>query len=137
MILFQNRLIVLEYRPGTDVLSVDWPSVSAYDLTEVERSLSTLVEYITNYDVKRLLIDSTKAVISPDLDMVEYQAIVTEFAYKLQKTRLQKSARIMHADLAREATSQHISEDISRKARLTVENRNFTDKAEALAWLTA
>ncbi|QHL87984.1 hypothetical protein GU926_11305 [Nibribacter ruber] len=137
MILFQNRLIVLEYRPGTDVLSVDWPSVSAYDLTEVERSLSTLVEYITNYDVKRLLIDSTKAVISPDLDMVEYQAIVTEFAYKLQKTRLQKSARIMHADLAREATSQQISEDISRKARLTVENRNFTDKAEALAWLTA
>lgn len=137
MMLFQNRLIVLEYRPGTDVLSVDWPSVSAYDLLEVERSLNTLVEYITNYDVKRLLIDSTRTTISPDLDMAKYQAIVTEFAYKLQKTRLQKSARIMHADLAREANSQKISEDISRKARLTVENRNFTDKAEALAWLTA
>ncbi|GAA4310342.1 hypothetical protein [Nibribacter koreensis] len=137
MILFQNRLISLDYDPSTDVLSVDWPSVSAYDLLEVEQSLNTLVEYIRNYDVKRLLIDSTKAAISPELDMVKYQAIVTEFAYRLIKTRLRKSARIMHADLVRETISREIGEQVSKKANLTVENRNFANRAEALAWLTA
>ncbi|AMM50751.1 hypothetical protein TH61_05555 [Rufibacter sp. DG15C] len=137
MILFQNRLIVLDYSPSTDVLSVEWPSVSAYDLPEVEQSLNTLVEYIRNYDVKRLLIDSTKAAISPELDMVEYQAIVTEFAHRLTKTRLQKSARIMHADLVREKISREIGDQVSKKANLKLENRNFYNRVEALAWLTA
>jgi hypothetical protein len=137
MILYQNRLIVLDYEPSTDILSVDWPNVASFDLMEVEQALNTLVGYIRDYDVKRLLIDSTKAVISPDLDMVEYQAIVTQFAYKLMKTRLKKSARIMHSDQVRETTSQKISEEITRKAKLEIENQNFTSKEAATAWLTA
>jgi archaellum biogenesis ATPase FlaH len=137
MKLYQDRLIILDYDPSTDVLSVDWPSVGAYDLSEVERSLNILVECIRSYDVKLLLIDSTRTTISPDLDMARYQTVVTEFAHKLQQTRLRKSARIMHADLVRESTSQKISEDITRKAGLVVENRNFAGRAEALAWLTS
>lgn len=137
MILFKNRLIILDYSPSMDVLSVEWPSVSAYDLPEVEQSLNTLVEHIRNYDVKRLLIDSTKAAIAPELDMVEYQAVVTEFAHKLIKTRLQKSARVMHTDLEREKISREIGEEVSKKANLKLENRNFSNRVEALAWLTA
>ena len=39
------------------------------------------------------------------------------------------------ADLVREAATQKISEDISKKASLTIESRTFTSRAEALAWL--
>ncbi|MGV3541205.1 MAG: hypothetical protein ACO1OQ_15420 [Rufibacter sp.] len=137
MILFQNRLIVLDYDPKTDILSVEWPSLSPYDLLEIEQALKKLVEYIRDYDVKNLLIDSTRAAIHPDMDMERYQAIVTEFALSLTQTRLQKSARIMHTDHVREATSQEISAKITKKAKLVIENRNFTGKEQALAWLSS
>ncbi|AMM51269.1 hypothetical protein TH61_08925 [Rufibacter sp. DG15C] len=103
MILFQDHLIVLYYEPKTDILSVDWPSVEAYNLLEIERAVTLLVEYIRNYDVMRLLIDRSHSKMAPEVDMTAYMEIVTRFGASLQATRLKKSASIVivHKDKAR------------------------------------
>ncbi|MBC3538363.1 hypothetical protein ACFSC6_08455 [Rufibacter sediminis] len=135
MILFQNHLIILDYNPSTDILSVDWPNVNSYDLLEIERSLSILVDYIRSYDVKRLLIDSSKTVIHPDIDRTTYLDIVTRFAKNLQNTRLQKSASILHTDTIRQQESEQISEEVTSKVELKIQSQTFATKKAALEWL--
>ncbi|MFC6999554.1 hypothetical protein [Rufibacter roseus] len=135
MILFQNQLIVLDYDPSSDILSVVWPNVNPYDMLEIERSLQLLVEYIRDYDVKKLLIDSSKTEMHPEVDPEKYISMVTEFAKKLQKTRLQRSARIIHQDQVRETESNQVSEKVTQNVGLQIESRSFINREEAREWL--
>jgi uncharacterized protein YqgV (UPF0045/DUF77 family) len=135
MILFQNHLVVLDYDPKTDILFVEWPSLNAYDLLEIERTVNLLVDYIRNYDVKNLLIDSSHSQMHPDMDMEAYMRIVTEFALNLQKTRLERSASVVHIDKVRQEQSEKISEQVTKKVHLTIESRNFATREEGFRWL--
>lgn len=131
MILFQNSLICLYYNPATDILTVDMPSVS-YDLaSEFKRALDIIVENVRNYDVKKLMIDARKSVIEMDPD--EYAALVANFTAELKNTRLQKGARIVSENKARESLVQDTIEHVQPLSLY----KTFTDRAVALEWLKA
>ncbi|WP_026461477.1 hypothetical protein [Adhaeribacter aquaticus] len=136
MLLFQNSLIVLDYEPSTDILSVKWPNVERYLLPEVKMALKTVVEYITSYDVKKLLIDASTTQSSPGLiDSPEYKEIITNFVISLPKTRLQKSARIIALDAEREIKTQKLTSEIKSETKYQIESRDFRNKEDAITWL--
>lgn len=129
MILFQNSLISLDYNPATDILAVDMPSINYNLATEFKRALDIIVENVRNYDVKKLLVDARKSVIEMEQD--DYAALVAGFTSDLKNTRLQKGARIISENRAREVIVQNMIEDVQPVSLY----QTFTDKADALAWL--
>lgn len=53
----------------------------------------------------------------------------------LTGTRLRKIARVGTADPAREERSAKVSAELRQELSLPAEYRNFSGKAEAMAWL--
>lgn len=128
--------MVLDYEPTTDILTVDWPNIEKYQFSQVKQTLETLVDYVRNYDVKYLLIDASQTTSSPELvESPEYKQIIFEFVSGLTKTRLKKSARITAKDKIREAKTQELSKQVVQKANLLIQNKDFNNKEEAIAWL--
>ena len=133
MVLHQSSLITLDYDPATDILSLDWPDVKDFLVPEVERELKVLIDTIKHYDVKKLLIDTSKARV--EVNDTEYQAFISTFAEALKDTRLQKFARVGTSDPEREKLSDRARE--SSRINLFMEFHSFNTRTEALAWLIA
>lgn len=133
MILHKNSLIKLEYDPATDILQVDYPDLHTHLLPEIRHSIDILVDAVKNYDIKRLLLDSTKTTVSVNPE--QGREIATYLAAGLQKTRIQKVARLASLNIEVENSAQNNIKHISQTAVLPFQLRNFTDRTEALAWL--
>lgn len=129
MILFNNGLIVLNYEPATDILSVDMPTVNNLNVSEIGGSLSIIVDHVRNYDVKRLLVDARSTVV--DIDEDTYTAIVSEFSRNLLTTRIQKVARIVTTSTVRE----NVVQKVYGNQNLPIEFKSFTEITPALEWL--
>lgn len=135
MVLFDNSLIRLDYDPATDVMEVEYPDLHDYLLTDIKRSIDTLLDTVKNYDVKRLLLDSTRTIIS--IGDVESREIATYLAAGLTRTRVQKVARVQSPNATVENTAQHNIRHISAAQVLPFELQNFSNKAMALEWLVS
>lgn len=85
----------------------------------------------------KLLIVDSKTNILLNIDQKEYKAIIMEFAQAIAVTRLQKSARLVIPDNAREAKSKELSTKIKEEVRMVIQNQDFTSKVEAMDWLLA
>lgn len=133
MILFDNSLIRLDYDLATDILEVEYPDLHDYLLSDIKRSIDTLLDNIKNYDVKRLLLDSTRTIISVGDE--ESREISTYLAAGLTKTRVQKVARVQSPSAAVENTAQHNIRHIQESRMLSFELQNFSSKALAMEWL--
>lgn len=133
MVLFDNSLIRLDYNPATDIMEVEYPDLHDYLLIEIKRSIDTLLDTVRNYDVKRLLLDSTRTIIS--VGDAESREIATYLAAGLTKTRVQKVARVQSPSSAVETRAQENISHIRKLSQLPFELRNFTSKAEATEWL--
>ena len=124
-----NKFIRLEYDPATDILFVEWPNIHDYTVPELRHILSELVKTVRSYDIKKVLADSTRSVVT--LPPAEYGAIVDQLTRDLMATRLQKFARL--------TTGQGMREQAAGKAGETgvgvIQVRNFNDREEALRWL--
>lgn len=133
MVLFDNSLIRLDYDPATDILAVEYPDLHDFLLTEIKRSIDTLVDTVKHYDIKRILLDSTQTIISVSDE--ESREIALYLTAGLMRTRISKVARVQSPSATVEATAKgnirHIKESIS----LPFDLQNFTDKKEALLWL--
>lgn len=129
MIIYQSGILTLDYDPATDILFVEWPDMQHVVLPEIKQALKVLVDHVRNHDIKRLLIDSSKANI--DLDGDDYKELLKEFGMNIMSTRLQKLARVLTADKNRERQVEQAKQEIG----LTVELKSFTDREEALNWL--
>jgi hypothetical protein len=136
MILYKNGLMVLDYNPGTDILSVALPDVQHFGLTELERSLDIVSEHIKNYDIKRLLLDSSKAVVEV-VDDQSYKQVVTVFIANLMKTRLEKVARIGSTISSQEERSATVTTQVRQELNSSIEVQSFMSKVAATNWLTA
>jgi len=88
MILFQNSIIKLDYTPATDILAVEYPDLHDFLLPEIKHSINIMVDNIRNYDVKKILLDSTKTIVS--VGEAESREVATYLASGLVKTRVQK-----------------------------------------------
>ena len=133
MVLHQSSLITLDYEPASDILSLDWPDVKDFLVPEIERELKVLVDTIKHYDVKKLLIDTSKAQV--EVNDAAYQAFLSTFANTLKDTRLQKLARVGTSNPEREKITEQAKE--ASRIDQVMEFQNFNSKTEALAWLSA
>ncbi|WP_192820491.1 hypothetical protein [Rufibacter sp. LB8] len=131
MIIYHSGILTLDYDPATDIVFVEWPDIQEVVIPEVRQALLVLIENIKNYDIKRLLIDSSKTKL--DLQGDEYKEILKEFGKNLMTTRLQKVARVLTKDRAREQQVEQARQEVN----LSVELRTFLDRAEAETWLKA
>ncbi|KAA3440274.1 hypothetical protein [Rufibacter hautae] len=135
MILFENSIVRLNYDPGTDILEVAYPDLHGYLLPEIKHTINKMVDIIKNYDVKKLLLDSTQTIISVGEE--ESREISMYLAAGLSRTRLQKVARLQSSSEGVEKVSERNIEQIKAAQQLPFALRNFRAKAEALDWLKA
>lgn len=133
MILIDNGLLKLDYSPSTDILEVEYPDLHDFMLSEIRHNINILVDMIRHYDVKRVLLDSTRTVISVSDE--ESKEVAMYLAAGLMKTRLQKVARVQSTSEAVEKTAQGNMRHIKETQSLPFELQNFTSKTEALEWL--
>lgn len=133
MILFENSIVRLDYDPATDIVEVAYPDLHGYLLPEIKYTITTMVDHIKNYDVKRLLLDSTKTLISVSEE--ESREIATFLAAGIMRTRVGKVARVQSTSEEVEQKAQGNIRHLKQAQQLPFEFRNFTSKAEAMAWL--
>ncbi|MFD2248038.1 hypothetical protein [Pontibacter ruber] len=133
MILFENSIIKLDYTPATDILDVKYPDLHLYILPEIKHSIDILVDTVKNYDVKKVLIDSTDTVMSVTAE--ESREIATHMAFSLASTRLQKLARLQSLDNTVETRAKSTIQYFNKSQMLPFELQNFSDRTVALAWL--
>ncbi len=132
MIIYSNSIITLEYEPATDVLSVALPDIQDFSISEVERCLNIIVEHVISYDVKKILLDSSKAVV--EVQDEAYRNLMLQFGKQLMTTRLQKIARIGSAVAAQEDRASQVAEAMQQFSP-TGSYQTFTSKEVALKWL--
>ena len=133
--LIHNGIIRLDYNPATDILATSMPDVKQFGISEVSFCLGLIVESIQNYDIKLLLLDSSKSVV--EVEDEAYKEVTTKFALDLMRTRLQKIARIANANTKREEQSTKVATDIRQELNLGIKFKNFTNEPDALDWLLA
>jgi hypothetical protein len=133
MILFENSVVKLEYSPATDILEIAYPDLHNYLLPEIKHSINILVDTVISYDVKKLLLDSTRTIISVSAE--ESSEIALYLAGGLVRTRVQKVARLESPNAAVEETAQNNIRQIKDAQQLPFELQNFTSRTQALAWL--
>lgn len=133
MILLQNSIVKLDYNPATDILEIEYPDLHGYLLLEIKHNINLIVDIIKGYYVKRLLLDSTRTVISVSEE--ESREIATYLAVGIMKTRVQKVARLQSLNATVEKTAQGNVRHIEESQPLPFQIQNFTSKTEATAWL--
>ncbi len=133
--LIYSGIITLDYNPTTDVLVTSMPDVRQFGMSEVSFCLGLIVDNIRNYDIKNLLLDSSKSVI--EVEDEAYKAITAKFTKDLMSTRLKKIARVGTLDIKREEKSAKLSMELKQEFSLPIIFENFTSKAAAMEWLVA
>ena len=133
MILFENSIIKLDYNPASDILEVAYPDLHDYLLSEIKNSIIVLVNTLTNYDVKKVLLDSSKTVISVSEEASK--EVSTYLATSLLKTRTQKLARVQSPSTLVEITAHNNIQHIQSSLQLPFQIRNFDNKPDACSWL--
>ncbi|MBF9255044.1 hypothetical protein I2I11_17230 [Pontibacter sp. 172403-2] len=134
MVLFQNSIVKLDYNPATDILEIEYPDLHGYLLLEIKHNIDIIVDIIKSYDVKRLILDSTRTVISVSEE--ESREIAMYLAMGVMKTRVQKVARLESYNSTLEEAAQNNVRHIEESQLLPFLIKNFTCKADAVAWLT-
>lgn len=133
MILFENSILKLDYNPATDILEVKYPDLHGFLLPEIKHSIDIMTDIIKNYDVKKLLLDSTNTSISVSED--ESREVAVYLAAGIARTRVQKVARIQSSSASVEKTAQGNIRHLKEEKTLPFELHNFSAKQEALNWL--
>jgi len=133
MILFESSIIKLDYNPATDILDVSYPDLHAYFLSEIKNTIDIMIEMIKNYDVKKLILDSSKTVISVSEE--ESREMAAFLASGLMKTRIQKVARVQSTNVGVETTAQRNIRHIKESGALPFQVQNFNSKADAINWM--
>ncbi|MFC6996642.1 hypothetical protein [Rufibacter roseus] len=133
MILYDNGIIKLDYNPATDILEVAYPDLVGYMLPEIKNSIDTLVDFLISYDVKRMLLDSSRTTIA--VSQEESREITVYLVAGLTKTRMQKLARLQSESVAVENTASNNVSHIKQQGLLPFPLENFNNKAEAVEWL--
>lgn len=131
--LLHSGIINLDYNPASDVLVTSLPDIKQFSLSEADFCFGLIVQSIREYDIKKLLLDSSNSVI--EVDDEAYKSIAAKFAMNLMGTRLERLARVGTADAVREEKSAKVSADVRQELTLPMEFRNFTSRGEAMDWL--
>ncbi|MCC9138996.1 hypothetical protein ACFSKU_10805 [Pontibacter silvestris] len=130
MILFENSILKLDYDPASDILDVAYPDLHDFMLSDIKHSINILVDKVKHYDIKRLLLDSSRTVISVSED--ESREISAYLAVGLMASRLEKLARLYSPSSTVETRTQGNIRQIQDTLSLPFQLQSFTSKTEAL-----
>ncbi|MHC2992813.1 hypothetical protein OB13_14945 [Pontibacter sp. HJ8] len=133
MILFKNSIVKLDYDPATDIVVIEYTDLHGYLLPEIKHTIDILADRVRNYDVKKVLLDSTKTVVSVTPE--ESREISVYLASALAQTRVQKLARAQSLSPSVEVQAKGNIQHVQQALALPFLLRNFSGRAEALAWL--
>ncbi|MCC9138414.1 hypothetical protein ACFSKU_02840 [Pontibacter silvestris] len=133
MILFENSILTLDYDPASDILDVAYPDLHDFMLSEIKHNIDILVDNVKHYDVKRLLLDSSRTVISVREE--EGREISIYLATGLQTSRVEKVARLHSLNFTVETRAQGNIQHIQTTLSLPFQLQNFTSKPKAVEWL--
>ncbi|MFD3002892.1 hypothetical protein ACFS7Z_21170 [Pontibacter toksunensis] len=131
--LIYSGIITLDYNPATDVLATSMPDIREFSLSQVAYCLDLIVESIKGYDIKYLLLDSSKSVV--EVEDEAYKATTLKFSQALMSTRLKKIARVGTEDTKREEKSAKVAKELKQELNLPIDFRNYADRVEAMDWL--
>lgn len=135
MILFENSIFRLDYDPATDILDIKYPDLHGFLLPEIKHSIDIMVDIIKNYDIKKVLLDSTRTAISVSSE--ESREITVYLAAGFMRTRAHKVARVQSSSQGVEDTAQANIQHLKDSRPLSFDLKNFSSKAEAIDWLKA
>ena len=93
-----------------------------------------IVEHIISYDVKKLLLDSSRTIV--DVESEAYHNLMLQFGKELIKIRLQKTARVATSLPALEGRANKVAGALQQSGHGS-DYQNFPTKAAALKWLLA
>ncbi|MBJ6118216.1 hypothetical protein JAO76_08440 [Pontibacter sp. BT310] len=133
MVLFENSIVKLDYDPATDIIEVAYPDLHTYLLAEIKYTIDQMVDIIKSYDIKKLLLDSSKTRISVSEE--ESREISTYLARGLATTRIQKVARLQSPSQSVEKLAINNIKTLEQSKVMPFQLINFSDKTEAIAWL--
>lgn len=133
MILEEDSLLDFKYDPGTDILTVRFPDAIGTPVSQIANSLQKLAQNVAQFDIKKLLLDISTGV--PGLEEADYHELVKHFLQTLSLSRLQKIARVIPENPAREYLIEHIASEMYMNLGLPFTARSFTNKSEACDWL--
>jgi len=133
MILYQDSLLELDYDLRTDVLYVNWPSLTEANVSYLNISINELLNAIKHYDIKKLLIDSSTSRIEiPD---EVYRPMIFSFINRLKDTRLYRMTRVIPGNTSREARLQDYTRQMRAENMFSYQTGEFMSKNQALTWL--
>jgi hypothetical protein len=133
MILEEDSLLQFSYEATTDILAVTFPDVVGTPLSQIKNSMQKLSHNVALFDVKKLLLDISSGV--PGLDEAHYHELVLQFLEALRQSRLQKVARVIPQNPAREYLIEHVAEEMYQNLALPFQARSFHESSLAIAWL--
>ncbi|MFT2009294.1 hypothetical protein ACMA1I_11520 [Pontibacter sp. 13R65] len=133
MILYQNSLICLNYDPSSDIIVVEYKELHNVLIPEIKHSIHILIETVKNYDIKRILLDSsqTKKIVNEDNAF----EITMFLAKEMLKTRIQKVARLQSPSSDVENSTQSNWALVKTLWPIPFDLQDFRNKQEALLWL--
>lgn len=134
MIIYQSGLLSLDYSPATDVLTAELPNVVEFGVPELSRALAIVGENAHNYDIKRLLLDSSKVLVDKMGDE-DYRAVVGEFIAGLTRSRLERLARVNGTVPSHEERVLTVANDATQRLGSPFMIRTFFGREDALRWL--
>ncbi|AKD04623.1 hypothetical protein POKO110462_11005 [Pontibacter korlensis] len=133
MILFENGVIKLEYLPASDILELAYPDLHEFILPEIKNSVDVLVGNAINYDVKKVLPDSSRTLV--EVNDEKSRETTVYLIEGLMKTRISKLAKLQSGNSVVEITAQNNISHVLQSMPLTFDLRSFSNKADALKWL--
>lgn len=131
--LIYSGIITLDYNPDTGVLTTTMPDLREFGTEDVSFCLGIIIESITNYSIKKLLLDSSGSVM--EVEDEAYKAITMKFGIDMMGTCLEKVARVGSAHTGHEEKAAKVSEELRQELNLPLEFQNFINREEAVAWL--
>jgi hypothetical protein len=133
VILYQDGLLKLDYDVATDILYLPCPDIYEHEIEHMPKIFTAVVDVLNNYNIKKLLFDTSQSqvLVSPR----EYQHMIRNLTYGLTSTPLQKLARVISPNTARENQLIQLLENLHTQTLLSYELRNFITKDAAYQWL--
>lgn len=133
MVLFESSIVKLEYDPATDIIEVAYPDLHTYLLPEIKYTIDVMVDIIKSYDIKKLMLDSSRTAIAVSDE--ESREVATYLAKGIATTRVQKVARLQSPTQEVETVAQNNIKSLEQTQLLPFQLQNFSDRTDAITWL--
>lgn len=133
MILEQDSLLNFNYDTTTHILTVSYPNLTGIAIPQIENSLDKLCRNVVNYDIKKMVLDLRTGVLG--VNEAHYFEMLNKFLTDLSHSHLEKVARVIPENPAREYLVKHYLQVMRSDLNVNFEDRTFATIEDAEAWL--